>query len=94
VRKPESSTYHLRKFAEYHKLKSIDGIMFLKDLKEKREDYVILFKNKPSVSAFIACSPLVFHHIAAMVLFWFFWFDYGCTHSNSCRTGGCMPLCT
>jgi len=44
----EQYLFHLRKFAEYYKLESIDGILNFEsnDLKEKIEDYVILFKNQ------------------------------------------------
>ena len=49
----EQYLYHLSKFAEYHKLKSIDGILPLKDLKEKIEDYVILFKNNGKSVSYI-----------------------------------------
>ena len=40
--------FHLNNFAEYCKLESIDGILKFEsdDLKEKIEDYVILFKNQ------------------------------------------------
>ena len=40
--------FHLRKFAEYYKLKSVDGNLKFEntDLNEKMGDYVILFKNQ------------------------------------------------
>ena len=44
----EQYLFHLNKFAEYCNLESIDGILKFEnnDLKEKIEDYVILFKNQ------------------------------------------------
>jgi len=44
----EQYLFHLTKFAEYCKLESIDGILKFEsvDLKERVEDYVILFKNQ------------------------------------------------
>jgi len=40
-------SYHLQRFVNYYNLESFDSILALKteDLKEKIEDYVILFKN-------------------------------------------------
>lgn len=51
----EHYTYHLNRFIKYCNLESFDAILALEteDLKEKLEDYVILFKNLGRSSNYI-----------------------------------------
>ena len=51
----EHYSYHINRFAEYFNLDSWDSILDLEnvDLKEKIEDYVILFKNQGKSSNYI-----------------------------------------
>lgn len=51
----EHYTYHLNRFINHYKLNSFDAILSLetKELKEKIEDYVILFKNDGKSSNYI-----------------------------------------
>ena len=51
----EHYSYHLQRFVNHYNLESFDSILALKteELKEKIEDYVILFKNDGKCSNYI-----------------------------------------
>ena len=63
----EQYMFHIAKFAEYCKLESIDGILTFESghLKEKIEDYIILFKNQgksPNYIRIITFAIQSFHN--------------------------------